>query len=260
MLLLVDVGNTRLKWALAQTADGAGTSAPLGRWLRSGAVEHADARQWQELRQIWTTLAVTRMIASNVAGEQVAAALGALCADAFGGGLPIRWFRSQAQLCGVRNTYRDPTQLGSDRFAGMIAAHALFPEQALIVANCGTATTIDALSADGCFIGGMILPGLTLMNQALSRNTAQLPQVAQFGESQKVFADNTDDAIRSGSVTAVVGAIERACALHAEQQGAIACVLTGGAAPTLSPFFARAHRTVENLVLIGLQVVNNGSN
>jgi type III pantothenate kinase len=80
------------------------------------------------------------------------------------------------------------------------------------VANCGTATTIDAVTADGVFLGGMILPGLGLMASSLARNTAQLPQIAQDGKLPDGFADNTDDAILSGILAAQSGAIEHACA------------------------------------------------
>src|SRR5438552_2277587 len=83
----------------------------------------------------------------------------------------------------------NPAQLGCDRFASLIGAHALFPGQPLIVATCGTATTVDALSADGLFLGGMILPGLGLMASSLARNTAQLPLVAQDIAVAQTFAD-----------------------------------------------------------------------
>ena len=123
----------------------------------------------------------------------------------------IDWFASVPQLAGVRNGYRNPAQLGCDRFAAAIGAHALEPGKALVVATCGTATTIDALSADGDFLGGMILPGLGLMASSLARNTAQLPQIAASGAVPAGFADNTDDAILSGCLSAQAGAIERAC-------------------------------------------------
>src|SRR5476649_2638109 len=167
MLLLIDAGNTRIKWALV-SADSA-----AGAWLASGAVEHA---QLDSLQSAWANLDISEVLLSNVAGAAIAARLQAM--------LPVaaQLFASLPQLAGVVNAYRDPSQLGCDRFAAAIAAHALAPGQAVIVANCGTATTIDAITADGVFLGGMILPGLGLMASSLARNTAQLPQIAQDGK------------------------------------------------------------------------------
>ena len=102
--------------------------------------------------------------------------------------------------------------LGSDRFAAAIGARALAPGQDVVVATCGTATTVDAITLDGRFIGGMILPGLALMAGSLARNTAQLPQVTPGAAPPPLFGANTDDAIISGVPPAQAGAIARAWA------------------------------------------------
>jgi type III pantothenate kinase len=106
------------------------------------------------------------------------------------------------------------------------------------------------------FLGGLILPGLGLMASSLARNTSQLPQVGAVTTIALGFADNTDDAIINGCLTAQAGAIERACATLEAQYGTVRCILSGGAAgfiaPTLSP--SLAHKMVANIVLIGLQV------
>jgi len=164
----------------------------------------------------------------------------------------VTWFASLHELAGVRNGYRDPAQLGCDRFAAAIGARALEPAKALVVATCGTATTIDAVNLDGDFLGGMIVPGLALMAAALARNTAQLPQIASGSENCNTaaagFADNTEDAILSGCLSAQAGAIERACGLL----GPSLCMLSGGAARYIAPALSRPYRMVDNLVLIGL--------
>ena len=120
------------------------------------------------------------------------------------------------------------------------------------MATCGTATTVDAVTEDGRFIGGMILPGLALMAGSLARSTAQLPQVtpgAVLGKgAPPLFGDNTDDAIVSGVLSAQAGAIERACTTHA----ATACIVSGGAAPYIAPVLKCPHRVVDNIVLVGL--------
>jgi type III pantothenate kinase len=234
MLLLIDAGNTRIKWALA--ADDA---AP-GEWIAAGAVTHAELNH---LPASWQQWRVTRAIVSNVAGIKVRDQLQLMLPTT-----AITWFASSPQQAGVRNGYRDPSQLGCDRFAAAIGARALEPGKALLVATCGTATTIDALSADGVFLGGMILPGLGLMAGSLARNTAQLPHIAAAGAIPAGFADNTDDAILSGCLSAQAGAIERAYGLL----GAGLCILSGGAARYIAPALALPYRMVDNIVLVGL--------
>jgi type III pantothenate kinase len=246
MMLFIDAGNTRIKWALAEPG------AALGAWLAWGAVPHAGLAG---LAQAWRAALAGRplrgALLANVAGAALRAGLEQalpeeLAPDA------VRWFASLAQLAGLRNGYRNPAQLGCDRFAAAIGARALAPGRAIIVANCGTATTIDADTADGRFLGGMILPGLGLMASALARNTAQLPQIGQDVALPAGFADNTDDAILSGCLAAQAGAIERAYAAH----GAAECIISGGAAPFIAPSLALPHRVVDNIVLIGLQAAS----
>ena len=260
MLLLIDAGNTRIKWALA--ADDAG----LGRWATCGAVLHADVGT---LARHWGSTPVHAVLIANVAGAGMHAALlqqvEALRQPAAGPTWHeaplLHWFASSAHAAGVRNAYRQPEQLGCDRLAALVGARALRPRQALLVAVCGTATTVDALTAEGEFIGGMILPGPGLMAASLARNTAQLPTVAAMvsapGSSAgsldalPMFADNTDDAIASGCLSAQAGAIERAVKVH----GGAHCLLSGGAAALVASRLAVAFTAVDNLVLIGLQVV-----
>jgi type III pantothenate kinase len=239
MMLLIDAGNTRVKWALAD--DGA---AP-GAWSATGAVAHAGL---DAVHEDW--MGTTRVLVSNVAGPALAERIAAL--------LPahaqVEWFASTPQRAGIINGYRDPARLGCDRFAAAIGARALAPGQDLIVATCGTATTVDAVRADGHFIGGMILPGLALMAASLARNTAQLPQV-DAGALPPLFGDNTHDAILSGLLSAQAGAIERAVA---GLDGAF-CIVSGGAGPHIAPALKVAHQLVDNIVLVGLHAAATGS-
>ncbi len=248
MLLLIDAGNTRIKWALQDRAD-----APAGLWLASGAVTHADLRH---LAPTWQAAlngkAITRVLLANVAGADLRARLEQVLPSTLAPAA-ISWFASLPQLAGVRNAYRDPAQLGCDRFAAAIGAHTVAPGQAVIVATCGTATTIDAITADGVFLGGMILPGLGLMAQSLAQNTAHLPYIGRDLRLTAGFADTTEDGILSGCLAAQAGAIERACAAH----GAAHCILSGGAAPLIAPALAVPHQLIDNIVLIGLQAAAN---
>jgi type III pantothenate kinase len=191
----------------------------------------------------WHSQGVARAIVSNVAGSAMRERLASLLPQ-----VPVEWFASSASRAGLANGYRNPAQLGCDRFAAAIGARALVPGRSLVVATCGTATTIDAVSAGGVFIGGMILPGLGLMASSLAKNTAQLPQVAPGAAPPPQFADNTDDAIVSGCLNAQAGAIERAVAAHR----ADACILSGGAAPWVAPALTISYQLADNIVLAGL--------
>jgi type III pantothenate kinase len=251
MLLLVDAGNTRIKWALLETASL--HAAALGHWSAFGTVRREDLNK---LGDIWHDAQIARVLISNVAGQAMHDGLEQMLLHAHGlKPVPVVWFQSVPELGGIQNGYRNPAQLGCDRFAAAIGAHALFSKETLLVATCGTATTLDAITADGHFIGGMILPGIELMASSLARNTAQLPQATQQNVAMRTFADNTDDAIVSGCLTAQVGAIERAAAALAVEHGAAKCILSGGAAKFISPHLTVTHQIVDNLVLTGLQVV-----
>lgn len=237
MLLLVDAGNTRVKWALAHPDAQAGT------WVATGAALHEGL---DALGAEWQGAGVTRAIVSNVAGDGLRGRLAALL-----GPIAVDWFASSAERAGLVNGYREPQRLGCDRFAAAIGARALAPGRDLVVATCGTATTVDAVTAGGRFAGGMILPGLALMAGALARNTAQLPQATPGAAPPPLFADNTNDAIVSGCLSAQAGAIERAVGGH----GGALCVLSGGAAPYIAPALKVAHKLVDNIVLVGLHAV-----
>jgi type III pantothenate kinase len=252
MLLLIDAGNTRIKWAVAAPAGN-------GRWLHHGALGRGELG---ELPALWSALGLTLSAAcvSNVAGPVLRDDLEAALRQAFGAGLDIEWFAASAQRAGLRNGYRNPGQLGSDRFAAAIGARAMFPGEELVVATCGTATTIDAVSAEGVFEGGMILPGLGTMATSLALNTAQLPQIGELAPPARVFADNTVDAIVSGCIAAQAGAIEHALAERRRQRPdrALRCVLAGGAGAVLAPHLATGAaplEKVDNLVLAGLYAV-----
>lgn len=258
MMLLIDAGNTRVKWALVAQ------NAALGAWQQLGAVMHADIA---DLESQWTLAlpadkAIERILIANVAGSALRVQLEYVLQKTLqrdtGSPLPqelVCWFASVPELAGLQNGYRNPAQLGCDRFAAAIAGHRLAPGRAIVVANCGTATTVDAITPDGRFLGGMILPGLGLMASSLARNTAQLPQIAQDGKLPAGFADNTDDAILSGCLAAQSGAIEHACALH----GAEECIISGGAAPYIAPMLKVPYRVVDNIVLIGLHAAAGGA-
>ncbi|HET7831623.1 MAG TPA: type III pantothenate kinase [Gallionella sp.] len=250
MILLIDAGNTRIKWALVETTDG-GRGAASGaldnsaaNWSCSGVlpVEQAGELAQQlagfpEIEQVWV---------SNVAGEEIAQLIRNIPAVQF------HWVRAREAQCGVRNGYSDAAQLGSDRWTALIAAWRMMGRSCLVVSS-GTATTIDALSVQGEFLGGLIVPGIELMQRSLYGATAQLRAAPGNYEA---FPRNTADALYSGAIQASCGAIERQHALLGDSDAPV--VLSGGAAEQLRKHLERLNLPLciaDNLVLQGLLLI-----
>ena len=233
-ILAIDIGNTRIKWGFSEA----------GGWARQGWVATARAG---ELATEFAGLPVAqRTVISNVAGAaarvQVAAALNAVAPE------PL-WIISAAAQCGVSSGYAEPETLGPDRWAALIGAWHL-TRAACVVVNMGTTMTVDALSTEGVFLGGCIVPGATLMRDALARDTANL--AAREG-AFSYFPDNTGDAIFSGAVNALAGAVERVVHYLEESAGAAPpVVLSGGAAVLIEKRLNAPLTVVDNLVLEGL--------
>ena len=237
-VLAIDAGNTRIKWGVH---DGAC-------WQVQASLETARAGKLKAaLARIDTPQVI---VISNVAGaalrEKLLRALPAKPAP--------RWIKSERVQCGVRSSYATPGQLGCDRWAALIGAYRLFGAASIVV-NAGTALTVDALTADGVFAGGMIVPGTDLMRKALAANTAAL-KLRPGGFS--FFPDATGDAIMSGAINAACGAVER-MARFLEEAGQThpLCVLSGGGAALLAPHLSLEVKVVDNLVLEGLLTIDD---
>lgn len=136
---------------------------------------------------------------------------------------------------GLTIGYREPRRLGTDRLAAALGARARFPGQNVIVVDCGTATTVTALRADGRLAGGAILPGMTLASAALARGTAQLPAVPAK-RPRRALGRSPEEAIASGIFFGQAGAIRAVVAAVAREafgREAFVVVGTGGQAPAL---------------------------
>ena len=234
-MLLIDAGNSRIKWALVGGQQ----------WLHQGIVDNVQA---VALHKTFSALPPPqKIIASCVAGQHLAQQLRAACAM---WPVPVEFISAENEQCGVRNNYQHPAQLGSDRWAALIAARHLHRTACLVV-NCGTATTVDALSAAGEFLGGLILPGLDMMRRSLAEYTAQL---AEAKGEWRAFPCNTADAIASGTIQATAGAIHLQFAALASQ-GEARCILSGGAADLIQPHLNIPLVREDCLVLRGLQLI-----
>ena len=237
MVLAIDAGKTRIKWGVH---DGHA-------WSTSGAIDTSRAQSLYE--SIRDALPVDVAVASNVAGPQVESAIESACRS---GGIPLTFIRGEARRLGVTNGYRDPAQLGPDRWVALVAAHRARAGHKLVV-NAGTALTIDALAADGRFLGGLIVPGPALMRRSLDGATAALREAQG---AVRDFPDNTPDAITTGAILAGAGAVDRlAAAMSARGCPPGLIILSGGAARELAPALSLPHELHDNLVLDGLQLI-----
>ncbi|TSA20244.1 MAG: type III pantothenate kinase [Betaproteobacteria bacterium] len=236
MRLCVDVGNTRIKWGVH---DGR-------RWRARGAHLTAEVAS---LGQPWAAFAVTAAVVANVAGPTLAAALAeALPSD-------TQWLQTRAKGDGVTVGYARPEQLGADRYAALIAARALGYAPCLVVL-AGTAVTIDLLTAEGVFPGGVIVPGRQAMAQALAGVTHALT-VADGRVTE--WPDNTADALETGRARAIAGAVMaqwwRACAAC---DAPLTVIVSGGDGAWLTREMKALSiplRSVDDLVLEGLNKV-----
>jgi len=237
MHLLIDLGNTRLKWALA---------VPPAMSER-GAFEHGGIEIARTLEREWAALpAVRRIFVASVAPLALDVEIEAFARRRFG--ITPDFLKSPAAALGIRNAYAEPQRLGIDRFLALAAAHAA-EARAQIVVGVGTAMTLDALDADGTHLGGWIVPSPALMRESVLARTARVG--AADGRLTE-FADNTADGLHSGALHAASGAVERFVANAARQFGGWpAVILTGGGAGELAHLLPGAERR-SDLVLEGL--------
>jgi type III pantothenate kinase len=238
VILLLDAGNSRIKWGRWQ--DGA--------WRGRGAVPVSEP---EALRPILAETAPDWVGVGCVAGDEVRAWLAVLL-DAVG--VEQHWLRPEAESHGVVNHYDRPETLGADRYAALIACvrNGYAP---CVVASAGTAVTVDALAGGGEFLGGMILPGAQLMRRALGTGTAS---VAALSGTWRRFPRATGDGVETGIWTAISAAV---AAMHGRLSSRLGrtvdTVLTGGEAEFLSDRLADTAlpgvaRVEEYLVLEGL--------
>lgn len=247
MKLLLDIGNSAIKWAQAE-----GTSL-----LRSGRFIHRGADFGQLAAAAWQGLdAPQRVVVSNVAGTAMARQL-TLWTERHWRLVP-QFVRASARAAGLKNAYEEPETLGVDRWAAMLGAR-LDSSDALCVVDCGSAITIDFVAADGSHEGGLILAGIDMMQQALQGNTANL-KVPGAAAEVTLLARNTDDAIASGSLYAAAAAIDRIVGeMAAGRQGPVQTLLTGGDATRVLPLLSIDARHEPDLVLKGLAVLSEES-
>ena len=248
--LALDVGNTRLKWALYDRLE----TPPKP--LQSGAIfleniDHLAEKEWKALPSPQI------MLGCVVAGEAIRRRVDEQMElwD-----ITPRWVVPGANEAGVKNGYDHPTRLGADRWVALIGAFAHMQRlcrgaapRPVVLVMVGTAVTVEALDAQGHFLGGYILPGHGIMLRALESATTGLR--VPTGDV-KTFPTNTSDALTSGGTFAIAGAVER-MVLHLQRHcGSSPLVLmTGGAGWKMLPSMGLDVELVESLIFDGLLVI-----
>lgn len=243
MILLLDIGNTRIKWAVVKDQI----------WLQEGYLSLQEIEKlplmWQQLDQ------PEKIFASNVASELIGQQLEKFAQSCFS--RPIYWLTVNQTCCGVTH-FCEPegkegkTTLGTDRWAAIIAAHHLYPGHK-IIAGLGTAMVVEALTGRGEFLGGLILPGIHALQSVLKTSTARV--VFDTGQYQ-AFPKNTGDAVYTGIITGLSSTVNTMVNRLAEHCGVskseIKGIISGGDANAVLPYLDLAFEYIDNLVLQGL--------
>lgn len=249
---MLDIGNSAVKWAML-TPDGLSSQQSLlyQRKNFSQILEQLTLTIQDNLEAVWI---------SNVVGSEIATLLTQW--------LRAKWdvspifAKSVEKSTDITNGYKTPAQLGVDRWLALLAARQLAEGQLSIV-DCGTAVTLDILSAENQHLGGLIMPGIGLMQQSLRINAHALKPLAENiqlpTESTVTLAQDTATAVILGTHYAVVGWLEYTLSALDKQYGYSKLLLTGGNASALHHLLSRPCQQVPNLVLQGLVVLANNS-
>jgi type III pantothenate kinase len=244
MNLLVDIGNTRIKWASQLDQHLVSTNAVVHR-------DHEDLPAlisccWQNLDP------PAKIIVANVAGQQIEKMLTDWTRGAWG--VVPEFVRHKPREIGFESEYRTEA-LGIDRWMALLALRDQFDLPAIVV-SCGTAVTADLLTDNAVHPGGVIMPGLSMMRHVLHQRTSALPKSTI--EPISIIGRDTGQAIASGTLLAICGMVDRFI-LQAEQQGCSnpKLVLTGGDAQIVADTLGRFVLIEPHMVLKGLMLIAN---
>jgi type III pantothenate kinase len=235
MNLLVDIGNTRLKWATANNLD----------LIFGKPIVNAEINR-NVLIQLWQTCGIPNQLAISCVSTSQLSDLVISVVNELWPGITLVQAESEAQGFGVTNAYQQPQKLGVDRWLGMIAGYHKY-QKALCVVDCGTAITVDVIDVSGRHLGGLISSGLRLMKESLAKGTESL-SLSDTGYPLGL-ATNTDAAIYSGTLSAACGLIER---VLKNQPDTTQLLLTGGDAGIIATQLTRVANIEPDLVLHGL--------
>lgn len=241
MSLLVDIGNTRLKWGVATDSQ-----------IITGQPFINNRLERRELVEAWKDISSPKRLAiSCVSAKQLLDLVQSVALELWPG-IEVIPVKSQAQAFGVVNAYQQPEKLGVDRWVSLVAVRHQYPGAACVV-DCGTAITVDVIDVNGNHLGGLISPGLSLMKKSLAQGTEAL----QFSETKQPFglANYTEAAIYNGTLAAAIGLVEH---VLFKQPPNTQLILTGGDAQLIAEQLNFTPIINPDLVLRGLLYVLEG--
>jgi len=237
MNLCVDWGNTRLKAALVNPADGRVADSWEGD--DAAGVEHFLAHK--SIRAAILASVVDGALAEPLAASLRAAGIKTLVLD---GRTPLP----------IANAYGSPDTVGADRLALATGAWALAPNEDALVVSAGTCITYNFITRTRTFRGGAISPGLAMRLEAMHRFTDGLPLVPLEGDTRLLGYD-TESALRSGAVIGAAAEVEGCIALYREQYPALQVFITGGNASLIARHLRSAPTHEPHLAFAGLNAI-----
>lgn len=245
MILVIDIGNTRFKWGMISGET----------FVYGGAFCH----EGQDLSNLLAAAGlqlpgIQHIFVANVAGAEIEASLTRWVSD--NSRAKLSFVRSEAHAMGLTNAYAEPASLGVDRWLAMLSAWSGH-KKAICVIDCGTFVTVDAVNNRGHHLGGLIVPGLKLMQSSLTHyKKGEIIEKAAVNEYPALLANDTYHAVKGGSVYALVAFIESIVSDLAEALGPnVRWLLTGGDAQTLLPLLKSHYQWEPHLVLQGLALM-----
>ncbi len=257
MILLVDVGNSRIKWAKLYKGKRS------QQFAQDYSHEYADSILLRLLKEGDKKKRIKLLVLVCVLKADFIQKIEEYCRQL---NIEIKIVRSQAKAYGVSNAYDTASLLGADRFVGLIAAHQLIPDQHCIIISCGTAVTIDAITVNGQHLGGLILPGLQSFSECLIKKTALLntPNMAKT----TLFAKNTADAMTSGSILGLVEAINgissqmkgellkiKCLGEKTDPMNSVQTIICGGDAKLIHHYLPNSVQREDDWLMQGLQFI-----
>ena len=263
-ILAVDVGNSRIKFGLFERSDSQDTERQLPRCLHDLAIDVGEPIPWSGICP-WKAITSEATVSGIVAGanpDGVNTVVTSWPSDGWEPPLVIH----EPTGFPISVNLKSPEKVGIDRLLNAVAANVIRPDETpVIIVDCGTATTVDLVSADGAFQGGAILPGLELSSRSLHEYTALLPNISieeLASQEHPPLGKDTGEAIRSGLFWGQLGAIKELIAQLSQSaipnpQSPIV-LLTGGGAKLLAPQFPNAkwepHLALQGLVLVAQRI------
>jgi type III pantothenate kinase len=212
----------------------------------------------RDLSKAWKDLeGVSRIVVANVGGPKVAEQLREWSQN-YWQAVP-EFLVARSSGYGIRSAYSRPETLGVDRWLELVAVRQRYRSAnqngAICIVDCGTAITIDVLATDGKHLGGLIVPGLTIMPKLLVDNTAGINENTEELE-HSLLASTTSAAVNAGALYAAISFIDRVSSdVAAETKGELKRIITGGDAPRVLPLLRDRYEHLPDLVLWGLAQV-----